>query len=847
MTAPAWLFLSPVHGASSQCPDVAFEHTETPSAHPGLWNLAVGDLDADQDLDVVVVGFYPGMFSVLKNRGDGTFESQDLYEIGEDPRCVVLEDLDTDSDLDLIVSNSLGRTLFTYANRGNGVFDRLDEVYAQSARPTFFAAGDLDGDSDSDLVVNYFSYGSIMVLWNRGDGRFDLGPSYPILGSLYEVVARDFNGDHHLDIAVLALRGSSAKVWVLINDGSGAFGDLQGYSVPRNATLALASADLDNDGDLDLAGVRTSGMPPGTDVMWVALNDGIGHFCTVASYSVGRWPMDVSFGDLDRDGDLDAVVTNHRFADEPAPHDVSILMNRGDGTFEGERRIIVGYKPIAVLCTDLDGDLDLDIVTANGGWGSSSISVLFNQCDPTDFNRGAVVDLLDDFEFRGSLVTEQCPAADLERERDISPADSRWFQRDFQGTVGDDVGLSRNDTRQFHDDLAGAATRLHGHGSIENENELTHTTGEIGALGKVPSPAADSIGRSRQLSNSGIFGPSGSIVGWGSEDVGAALSGPFMQIDAGRFHSLGVRPDGSILGWGCIIAPYYDYGQCSVPAPNSGFVTVAAGSVHSLGLLSDGSILAWGKNDYGQTDVPLPNNGFVAVAAGEHHSLGLKSDGSIVAWGWINDCESVPAPNSDFVAIAAGWFHSLGLKSDGSIVAWGCDEDPSDYGQCNVSEPNSGFVAIATGLYHSLGVKADGSIVGWGDVLGEVPEPNSDFVAVAAGEYHSMGLKSDGSIVAWGYDEHGETNVPDPNNDFVALAAGRYTSLAIRGSKADYNSDGRFDTTDYAVFWSVIDSEEGGGPSVQPTVKFWYLFDMDGDGDVDLQDFALFENAFTGE
>jgi hypothetical protein len=54
------------------------------------------------------------------------------------------------------------------------------------------------------------------------------------------------------------------------------------------------------------------------------------------------------------------------------------------------------------------------------------------------------------------------------------------------------------------------------------------------------------------------------------------------------------------------------------------------------------------------------------------------------------------------------------------------------------------------------------------------------------------------------------------------------------------------DTTDYAVLAGVIDPEDGGGPGVEPTVRFWYLFDMDSDRDVDLQDMALFANAFTG-
>ena len=103
---------------------------------------------------------------------------------------------------------------------------------------------------------------------------------------------------------------------------------------------------------------------------------------------------------------------------------------------------------------------------------------------------------------------------------------------------------------------------------------------------------------------------SGSIIGWGEQVVGVDLSGPFVQVAGGNWHSLGLKSDGSIVAWG-----WNNLGQCNVPAPNAGFVAVAAGKLHSLGLKSDGSIVAWGYNAEGQCDVPAPNSGFVAVKA----------------------------------------------------------------------------------------------------------------------------------------------------------------------------------------------------------------------------------------
>jgi hypothetical protein len=84
---------------------------------------------------------------------------------------------------------------------------------------------------------------------------------------------------------------------------------------------------------------------------------------------------------------------------------------------------------------------------------------------------------------------------------------------------------------------------------------------------------------------------------------------------------------GSIVAWG---DNYYS--QCNVPLPNTGFIAISAGELYSLGLKQDGTIVGWGYNVDGQASPP-DGNDFVAIAAGGHHSLGLKANGYIVGWG----------------------------------------------------------------------------------------------------------------------------------------------------------------------------------------------------------------------
>ena len=234
---------------------------------------------------------------------------------------------------------------------------------------------------------------------------------------------------------------------------------------------------------------------------------------------------------------------------------------------------------------------------------------------------------------------------------------------------------------------------------------------------------------------------------------------------------------------------------------------------------------------------PVFSIGFVllvVVALPTARVCGQEAPGSIVAWG--SEVRGVDL-SGGFVAVAGGGDHSLGLESDGSIVGWG----DNYYGQLDVPDPNTGFVAVAAGGYHSLGLKVDGSIVGWGwnnSGQANLPASNSSFVGVAAGGSHSLGLKADGSLVAWGNNADGQANVPASNSGFIAVSAGRNHSLGLKGVFGDANVDGRVDLEDMALFGGCIN-----GPGALPPLDCT-LTRMDSDWDVDLRDFADFQNRF---
>ncbi|MEA2901439.1 MAG: hypothetical protein QOH36_1326 [Actinomycetota bacterium] len=312
-----------------------------------------------------------------------------------------------------------------------------------------------------------------------------------------------------------------------------------------------------------------------------------------------------------------------------------------------------------------------------------------------------------------------------------------------------------------------------------------------------------------------------------------------VAVAAGYFHSLALRPDGTVWAWG-----WNYFGQLgdgskvdhSKPAPVpglTGVVAIAAGAYHSLAITADGTLWAWGLNHVGQLgdgttiDRSRPVRVGIApvrsVSGGAYHSLAVLADGTVSSWGWnvfgqLGDGTTVsrsvpqPVPGLGLArSVAAGGFHSLAVLGDESVKSWGLnhvgqlgDGTTTDRQRpVNVPLPPGSYL-VAAGAYHSVVGGPGSTTLAWGwNAFGQVGDGTTTNrlspVVVAAPDYwttggtraisagvgHTLLLGGDGRMWGWGWNgviqlgrQQSDPHRPEVTAEGLSsIAAGGYHSL----------------------------------------------------------------------
>lgn len=281
-------------------------------------DLAVGDIDGDQDMDLLTVngnvGPSRGRLEVFL-RDANTYNATADWASNEADKSysLALGDMDNDGDLDVVRANIADPSRL-YLNRQAPFAQDALWRPSDSTSARTMAWGDYDDDGNLDLALGTSQ--GVRVYHNEGS-RLSATPSWQSATNLrvWDVAWADMNMDDDLDLMVTTTGGALM------------FANLNGTIAPNSTWhedrygsqyMSMAIADVDGDSDLDVAfGMQQQPVQilANRTVENIAVGEGP-YTDTFPIHDAWTAPVgnltvrNLSWGDVDRDGDMDLAVAN---------------------------------------------------------------------------------------------------------------------------------------------------------------------------------------------------------------------------------------------------------------------------------------------------------------------------------------------------------------------------------------------------------------------------------------------------------------------------------------------------------------------------------------------------------
>ena len=228
------------------------------------------------------------------------------------------------------------------------------------------AIGDFNNDGLTDIVIG--NYSQSCILYRNDSTAFTnvttaAGMNLTSWGG--SINWFDYNADSRLDCYIGNDGIPTHANYLFENNDLSTFTEVAASVGLTDdlSTLSTATADYDNDGDLDIFIGNQSGSPTG-----VLFQNNGGSFTNVSvasgleTYSY-TWGAD--WGDFDNDGDFDLYLANSNAGNQ-------CFVNNGDGTFTESAAFLGIADPTSSFScgwADFDNDGDLDLYVANGSSG----------------------------------------------------------------------------------------------------------------------------------------------------------------------------------------------------------------------------------------------------------------------------------------------------------------------------------------------------------------------------------------------------------------------------------------------------------------------------------------------
>jgi hypothetical protein len=330
---------------------------------------ALGDLDNDGILDLLVTSAGAYAIAIYLGNGDRTFQTPIEAVTNSHPRDAVISDLNNDGISDIAAICEYPKEFSILLGNGDGTF-QPPVIIGEDYTAADVDLHDLNNDGFLDIIITVYASGRLIVGLGQGDGTFPVvgfvdtygGPSHTAIG--------DLDNDAIPDIALAFDTG----VQILRGIGNGMFLEWVYYPNYSYEPLSLAIGDLNRDGIQDLAVGWDTSPSHNRDRLSIRLGNGDGTFQDSVYYDAYARPRSLAIGDMGGDGIPDLVVA--------ASHSILVFPGNGDGTLQAYESYGSGHNHRDVAIVDLDRVGLPDVVVADSS--NDKVLVLLNRNEPVE-------------------------------------------------------------------------------------------------------------------------------------------------------------------------------------------------------------------------------------------------------------------------------------------------------------------------------------------------------------------------------------------------------------------------------------------------------------------------------
>ncbi len=333
-------------------------------------DYAMVDLNGDGLQDFVFTVCRDGKLSWWFGQANGTFIRQAEIELEEALKWIATGDFNHDGYPDIAVTEYYREHCLIFLNDGTGQFNQFGQITLELAALDIISI-DIDNDGYEDLVFNFCHHETdhlnMDVFRNNGDATFTFFERYPLHNYIcvLKLLTADYTGDGYNDIAACWQNG---LVRIFENNGNCTFTAAGDYGISGNG--GRANLDI---GNCDFNGDYRPDIIAGDADISILINKGDGTFPESNTWKAPAKTFGLETGDMNNDGIWD-LVYGHEYG-------VTVLIDDGSGLFTDSVECPLGSSANDVILGDFNGDSWLDIAATQSN--ASAVAVFFNATNGT--------------------------------------------------------------------------------------------------------------------------------------------------------------------------------------------------------------------------------------------------------------------------------------------------------------------------------------------------------------------------------------------------------------------------------------------------------------------------------